>query len=507
LTDELEKIRTLIATSLAVFLVATATACGFPLTTDAAGANDIDTDTDTDTDTGDDAEHHPPESDTEDADCDTENLAEFDLAPADSNSMAGPAMARFLINRGQKVTGAIRIQEFLNYYDFEYASPESGPVGIGAQMSAPGEDGTYDLQVGVRAGDQSPTDRRPFNVTLCIDTSESMAGTAIQRVKQSCVSLANSLRAGDVVSLVTWDAVQDVALQSHAVQSSGDPTLIGLCNALTANGSDDLSSGLIKAYSLASLNFDPSRINRVVLISDGGTSATAADKQLIAQHADDAAGEAIYLMGVGVGDDDSPDHYSDSLMKTVTAAGKGAHIFIDSAEEATAMFGDRLVPNVEIAARDVRLELSLPPTFELVAPEYDEHSDTPSDPDPQHLSPADTMVFQLSARSCDSTVPTPDDPVVVVATYEDPITREPGEVELSTTLGELLEQDAALLLKGSAVVAYAEALTRLQTLDGQSALDAIEATRATVQVAADSLTDDPDLAEIDQLLASYALLF
>lgn len=511
MNKELTRLLTLIATLHLVLLATSFSACGLSLTTAAEAGGDTDsdsdTDVDTDTDTDSDAEQHPSQIDTDDADCDTENPAEFDIAPADSNSMSGPALARFMIDRGQKVTGAIAAHEFLNYYSFEYAPPESGPVGIGAQIDASAEDGIYDVQIGARAFELDQNGRRPLNITVSIDTSESMAGTPIQRVKQSCVALANSLRAGDVVSLVIWNEPPNAMLQSHAVQGSGDPTLIAQCNALTADGTDDLSSGLVKAYTLAALNFDPERINRVVLMSDGGTSASAADRELIAQHADDAEGEAIYLIGVGIGDDDSPDHYNDALMRTVTAAGKGAHIFIDSAEEATVMFGERFVSNVEVAARDVRVELTLPPTFELVDDDDTEYSDAPADPDPQHLSPGDTMIFQLSALSCDATVPALDDQVKAVVTYEDPITRELGAVELDTTLGELLEHDASLLLKGKAVVAYAEALTDLQSLDGQAALDVIEATRAIVQSAAETLSDDPDLAEIDELLASYALLF
>jgi Ca-activated chloride channel family protein len=294
-------------------------------------------------------------------------------------------------------------------------------------------------------------------------------------------------------------------LQSYAVQGPGDSILIGACNALSANGSDDLHAGLVKAYSLADVVFDPDRINRVVLISDGGVQATSADKALIAQHAQDDEGEAIYLMGVGVGDDESPDHYSESLMRSVTDAGKGAYIFIDSAEEASAMFGERLLSNVEIAARDVRIDLILPPTFELEVD--DAFAGEPGEPEPQHLSPGDAMIFHLRARSCDTSVLSPEDQVVVRASFDDPITREPGSVELTTNLEELLDQDASPLHKGTAVVAYARALASLQSLEGQAAYDLIDLTRAQIQAVAQALEGDPDLVEIDQLLASYAQLF
>lgn len=494
--------------ALLVLLAATTFGCDGSLGLAAAAGGDADIDTDTDSDADPDTEPAPPQPDPEsdEADCDTVNAASFHIAPADSNSMAGPVWARFLINHGQKVDSEIRINEFLNYYRFDYAPPDSGPVRVAAQIRPTDEDGSLDLQIGVRALDLDPAGRRALNVTLAIDTSESMAGTPIQRAKQICVALANSLRTGDVISMVTWDAGQNAALQSHAAQGPGDATVIGRCNALAADDADDLHAGLTKAYALAALDFDPARINRVVLVSDGAVEVSAEDTALIAAHADDAQGEAIYLVGVGVGDDDSPDHYSDTLMRAVTAAGKGAHIFIDSAEEATEMFGDRLVSLIEIAARDVLVDLTLPPTFEL-AEEQAIYTADPIAPEPQHLSPGDAMVFQLAAWSCDSSVPTEDDPVLITATYQDPITREAGSTEFELTLGELLEHDASALIKGGAVTAYARTLHELQGLDGQAAIDVIAATRAQVQLAAEALEGDADLAEIDEVLAGYAELF
>jgi Ca-activated chloride channel family protein len=497
-------IETLITTAiLAALAAAVAAGCAG----DDAGLGGAYPDTGADTDADSDADDDPLEPDTDDTECDTVNESVFYISADDSNSMAGPAVARFLINNGQRVTGAIRTYEFLNYYTFDYDSPAAGSVRTSAQLRVAADEESYDLQIGVRAADLDDGDRRPLNITLSIDTSGSMGGTPIQRVKQCCVALASSLRAGDVVSMVTWNTTQSTVLQSHAVQSANDATLIGECNSLTAGGSTDLHSGLVRAYELAALNFEPSRINRVVLISDGGANAGVTDEELIAEHADDAEGEAIYLMGVGVGDDDTPNYYNDQLMDAVTDAGKGAYIFVDSAQEAAEMFGERLLGNIDIAARDVRVELTLPPTFEMIEFHGEEYSDNPDEVEPQHLAPGDAMIFHQTVGSCDPAVPTLDDEVRVLVSWDEPIARAAESDELVTTLGDLLEADNSLLLKGNAVVAYAGALKQLRTLEGQAAKDLITATRAQVQLAAEALADDPDLAEIDQLLETYSLLY
>lgn len=99
-----------------------------------------------------------------------------------------------------------------------------------------------------------------------------------------------------------------------------------------------------------------------VLFSDGGANVDITDIEMIAGHADDGEGEGLYLIGVGVGD---PWNFNDNLMDALTDAGKAAYIFRDSTQEANAMWADRFVSNVQVAARDVQVELTLPPTFQV----------------------------------------------------------------------------------------------------------------------------------------------
>ncbi len=80
--------------------------------------------------------------------------------------------------------------------------------------------------------------------------------------------------------------------------------------------------------------------------------------------------------------------------------------------------------------------------------------------------------------------------------------------EFDTTIGDLLSADAALLLKGDAVVAYAETLKQLRYMSsGQEALDLIDSTITTVQAASAALASDPDLVEIETLMQTYRSLF
>ncbi|HUT76058.1 MAG TPA: hypothetical protein VM285_00115, partial [Polyangia bacterium] len=144
-----------------------------------------------------------------------------------------------------------------------------------------------------------------------------------------------------------------------------------------------------------------------------------------------------------------------------------------------------------------------PPTFEMVVFHGEEWSTNPEDVEPQHLAPNDAMIYHQVLGSCDSGTLSGESPVTVTAHWENRFTHEPMDTVLETTLGQLLGGETALLLKGDAVTAFADALKALKTLSGQEALDLIDATLEQVQLATDALGDDPDLVEIEGLLETY----
>ena len=471
---------------------------------------DVDGDTDGDTD-GDSTIIEDPEewdTDTEADPCDTVNEVVLYLSADDSNSMASPVEARAVILSGARYMNAVRTYEFLNYYTFDNAPALAGAVAVTAQMTPNDEvgegDETYDFQISVQAPALSNAARRPVNLTLSLDTSGSMGGHPIEMVRQSCLAIAGSLKEGDIVSAVTWSTVQSILLNSHSVAGPDDATLVSVCNQIAANGGTNLNAGLVTAYNLAEANFSENRINRVVLMSDGAANVGVTDKDLIAQHAYDANGEGIYLIGVGMG---GLGYFNDVLMDTITDEGKGAYIFIDTAAEAQLMFGPRFVSNIEVAARDVQVEMTLPATFEMIEFHGEEYSENPDEVDPQHLAPNDAMIYHQIIGSCDSSVVDHTDPVIITATYSNPISLTPLSTTLNTTMATLLDADNALILKGNAIVAYAEALKKLKTLTGPDATDLIDAVIVKVQTAQAASPGDPDLAEVLNLLQTYRTIF
>jgi Ca-activated chloride channel family protein len=322
-------------------------------------------------------------------------------------------------------------------------------------------------------------------------------------LKASCSAIAGSLREGDIISMVVWDTSNAVILESHEVSGPDDSTLMAAINALSAGGGTNLSGGLDAGYALAQENYSADRINRLVLISDGGANAGETDISVIAANAADDSGDGVYLVGVGVGTAGS---YYDDLMDTVTDAGKGASVFIPSEAEAEKIFGERFVSTMDVAARDVQVRLDLPPGFEIVRFSGEEYSSDPAEVEPQHIAPNDAVIFHQQLETCAPELALDDALVTVAARYQDPISGAASEVSREYTLAELADSDQALLIKGAAVFAYAEALRTLKGTYEEDDLRAVslgEAIDALV-AAEDANPGDADLAEIREVLEALA---
>ncbi len=421
------------------------------------------------------------------------------LSADDSNSTASPVIARRLIRSGLPVDPrVVRSWEFLNYYDFTFEPADPGEVRIVPQLSACPVDGELSFQVALQAEARAPEGRAPLTVTFVLDTSGSMSGSPIEFERAAVRAIAGELLQGDVVSMVTWSVDQADILTGHEVTGPDDPTLVAAADALSPSGGTDLAAGLRRGYALARASYAPDRINRVVLVSDGQANVGVTDEELIGEAADDEEGDAgIYLTGIGVGDG-----VNDTLMNVVTDRGRGAYVYLDSAAEAQKMLGDRFLQVVDLAARSVRLEMTLP-WYLAVAKFYGEEiSIDPTLVRPQHLGPNDAMLFFQILNACDASLIHGDDRIRLRATWEDPFTRRAREAVLDTTLNDLAGDDAELA-KAAAVAGYAEALVEAHGLTGREraavlteALDAVEAAGAASPA-------DPDLTEIAALLAAY----
>ena len=429
--------------------------------------------------------------------CNADDPVTFYLSPDDSNSMSSPELlkAAVLDEWGSLYNVPIRTFEFMNYYSFDYARPLRDGLRLSAAMVADeDEQDGYVLQIGVASPGLSAEARAPMNITLVLDTSGSMSGTPIRLLKRVSRGIAGQLKAGDKVSMVTWDTSNAVVLDSLSVDGPDDPRLIEKIQQMEAGGGTDLHGGLVAGYRLAEKNFSTDRINRILLVSDGGANAGITDIDIIADAAGGQDEDGVYMVGVGVGD---PGSYNDALMDQVTDAGKGASVFIANDDEIGKIFGTDFVNTMAVAARNVRVSVDLPPGFEIVEFSGEEYSTDPAEVEPQHIAPNDAMVFLQSIRTCAPEELDQDSEITFNLQFRDPTTHEEQDRSQTYTINQLLDADRALLRKGQAVFEFAEGVKVFKRTGSHDDLvDAFEA----LEVAEDINADDPDLAEIRMIL-------
>lgn len=440
--------------------------------------------------------------------CDLATPVSLRLRTLDATATVSPTQAReAALNNWVSLTGIrIRPWEFFNYYTFAYPAAASGTVAITPQMTAiPGADESPEflLQIGVATEALALEQRPPLHLTLALDNSNSMSGKAQELLRSTGKAIAGRLREGDTLSIVTWNAKAPTILELHPVTGPDDELVLTKLEQLELGGSAELYSGLMAAYKLADAAYDPLAWNRVILVSDGGATANDTDLAVIADHADHGDKQpGIYLSSVGVGDAGT---YRSDMMDATAHAGRGASLFVGSEAEADKRFGEQFVRTLGAAVRGVEVHLELPPGFEVVRdPLADPLNDFAKDADGVRLGPNASLVLHRHLRSCDTGAKSDGEAKLLVhVTFIDELTGELREAKSAVKLAELLQaspQSQPQLFKGAAIEAYAEALQRWQAHPADL-MATLDAAGARLKAAAELLPNDPELAELADVLA------
>jgi Ca-activated chloride channel family protein len=432
--------------------------------------------------------------------CDDQTPVVVQLRTVDAGAAASPAQARDAALSGWlSLTGiGIRPWEFFNYFRFDYPAAEPGAVTATPQLVADKSDELgpfYELQLGVRAATVAPEQRPKIHLTLALDNSGSMEGKSQNLLRAAGAAITGGLRQGDTVSIVTWNAANTVVLEAHPVAGADDPVVLEKLDQLVVGGSAELYTGLTAAYKLAESTYEADAWNPVILVSDGGATADAADLALIAEHAASAKLPGIYLTGVGVGD---AGIYRSDLMDAVARAGRGASLFIGSEAEAQKQFGGaELHRHLGRAVRDVVVRVELPPGFEVLRDPTSDAYDGGVDPGAVRLGPGGALVLHRRLRSCAGAAE--DAKLVARVSWVDEATGLAKEIFRAEKLTTLLADKPGALAKGRAVRTYAEALLQWQAhpADFEGALGLA---KERLLQAEKLLPQDGELAEIGDVL-------
>ncbi|MEE2786892.1 MAG: VWA domain-containing protein [Myxococcota bacterium] len=197
-------------------------------------------------------------------------------------------------------------------------------------------------------------ERRNWNLFLCVDVSGSMRGEKMDFTKQALLTMLDHLKAGDRISLVTFDSVaHDIFIDLEI--SENESAIRTAFQNLQPGSSTNMIAGLNRTYELAQDLFNSTMLQRVILFGDGRANVGETDLDAFADLTRINGQEGIYLSGVGVGR-----NYDADRMDQLTDAGKGAHVFLPNADEVDLIFGDYFPKLVEVAADQVAIEMTLP---------------------------------------------------------------------------------------------------------------------------------------------------
>ncbi|MCL4254611.1 MAG: von Willebrand factor type A domain-containing protein [Anaerolineae bacterium] len=253
---------------------------------------------------------------------------------------------------------AIRVEEFVNYFDTDYESPKDRAFGIHLDIApAPfGYDGHYVLRVGVQGKYIPPDEREPYLLIFVIDVSGSMASeNRLGLVKKSLGLLLNELRDDDRVAIVVYSNNSRVVLQPTP---ASDKFFIGLAiDNLQPEGSTNAEAGLKLGYELAQSATLEGENVRVVLLSDGVANVGNTGPDSILRTIREGVNMGITLSTIGFG----MGNYNDALMEQLANDGNGNYYYVDNLREARRIFVHNLTGTLHVIGYDAKIQVDFNP--------------------------------------------------------------------------------------------------------------------------------------------------
>jgi Ca-activated chloride channel family protein len=274
--------------------------------------------------------------------------------------VASYANLRRFLNNGQKPPiDAVRIEEMINYFNYEYAQPRGeDPFSINTEVaSCPWNEDHKLVHIGLQ-GKKIPTDNLPpSNLVFLIDVSGSMQDVnKLPLLKSAFKMLVNEMRDEDRIAIVVYAGAAGLVLPS--TPGSKKEKIMNALDQLAAGGSTAGGAGIKLAYEVALDNFKEDGNNRIILATDGdfnvGASSNAEMERMIEKKRDQ--GVFLTVVGFGMG------NYKDDKMEILADKGNGNYAYIDNLQEAKKVFVTEFGGTLFTIAKDVKLQIEFNPT-------------------------------------------------------------------------------------------------------------------------------------------------
>ncbi len=265
---------------------------------------------------------------------------------------------RFLNEGHLPPSGAVRIEELINYFTYDYPLPEAGkPVSLTTHLTTdPFNPERQLLLVGLRTQPLSEEELPPSSLTFLIDVSGSMMPPErLPLIKQGLKMLVRQLRPEDRVSLVVYAGAAGVVLPPTS--GNQQPVILNAIEHLEAGGSTNGAAGIRLAYEVARNAYLHHGNNRVILATDGDFNVGVSSDDELVRMIEKERETGIFLSVLGVG----TDNLKDSRMEKLADHGNGNYAYLDSLSEAHRVLVQQMGATLVTVAKDVKLQIEFNP--------------------------------------------------------------------------------------------------------------------------------------------------
>ena len=254
---------------------------------------------------------------------------------------------------------AVRVEEFVNAFDYNYEPPfhEAFAIHLEGAPSKFGEGKRLQLlRIGIQGRVVPAENRKDAILTFVVDVSGSMAmENRLGLVKRSLRLLVGQLRPGDEVGIVIYGSRAKVLLPHTSVEERG--RILRAIDSLAPEGATNAEEGLRIGYDLALRNARFGSINRVILCSDGVANVGQTGPDAILREVSAHLEEGITLTTIGFG----MGNFNDILMEQLANKGNGSYAYVDTLDEAKRIFVENLTGTLQVIARDAKVQVEFNP--------------------------------------------------------------------------------------------------------------------------------------------------
>jgi Ca-activated chloride channel homolog len=287
----------------------------------------------------------------------TENpLSTFSI---DVDAASYSNVRRFLQTGAMPPAGAVRIEEMINYFKYDYPQPKNEyPFSINTEMAeCPWNTQHKLVMIGLQGRQLSTENLPPSNLVFLVDVSGSMdEENKLPLVKSSMKLLVDQLRPQDKVAMVVYAGSAGLVLPPTS--GANKATIKAAIDKLEAGGSTAGGAGITLAYSTAKENYLKEGNNRVILCTDGDFNVGVSSDDELVRLIEEERKSGVFLTVLGYG----TDNYQDSKMQQLANKGNGNHAYIDNIREAKKVLVNEFGGTLFTIAKDVKLQIEFNPT-------------------------------------------------------------------------------------------------------------------------------------------------